>query len=149
MHKCNDSSVAQNATTTEGGSMQTLRRLQVRSLHAHGRKRVNADSWLTALESRYAENMQATGQIVRAMAHESDNDGRGTVADSALGVNATEVRHSERWLGKRDESKDYGCYSIRPDGTRVPFEPSSDDKPRQAPKPAPAKPYTRLRKTYL
>lgn len=114
---------------------QTIRRLQIRSLHGRGRKRTNADSWLTALETRYAENMRATGQIMQAMAHEPDRDSRGTVTNAALGVNATETRYSERWLGNADPTKDYGCYSIMPDGSRKPFEvpqPDEDRKPRQS-----------------
>lgn len=113
---------------------QAIRRLQIRSLHGRGRKQANADTWLGKLETLYAENMRATGAIVAAMQHEPDNDSRGQVVNAALGVNATETRYSERWLGKADPSKDYGCYSIRPDGTRVPFDPTPEreSKPRQS-----------------
>ena len=110
---------------------QPIRRLQIRSLHGRGRKRTNADAWLTALETRYAENMSRTGQYVRAMAHEPDNDGRGQPTPAPDAVNGTEVRGSERWLGTPDPTKDYGCYTVLPDGTRQAFNPPQADETRK------------------
>lgn len=95
-------------------SSTPLRRLQVRSLHSHGRKQRNADRWLEAFDRSYALHTRPRRETLALMAHEGDNDGRGQVAHAPSSVNATEVRYSARWFGRRDESKDYACYRIDP-----------------------------------
>lgn len=111
-----------------------LRRLRVRADFGHGRKQANADVWLTALETRYAEHKVATGRIVSAMAHDASNEGRSQATEHGL-VNGTEVRWSERWLQPTDPTQDYETvWSIMPDGTRRKFEvPQAESKPRTVP----------------
>jgi hypothetical protein len=127
MRKCNDS-VVRRKQPDGGETMATpLRRLRVRADYGHGRKQANADAWLTALETRYAENMAATGQLVQAMSHADSNDGRSFADANENLVNAMEVRHSERWLATQAATFawptpwDDTCTSIAADGTRTTF----------------------------
>jgi hypothetical protein len=82
-----------------------------------------------ALEARYRGLRHERSYIVGVMQAEPDNDGRGQVVNPAAGVNATEVRFSERWIMPPDDSLDYTCYRVLPDGTREPFKPDKPDKP--------------------
>jgi len=90
-----------------------------------------------ALEARYDVLRYDRMLTVACMAHEGHNGGRAAMVrptnlPMVETVNATEVRHSERWtLDRPSQVKwptkwDGQCYSITPAG-KVPFSPTTDD----------------------
>lgn len=89
---------------------------------------------LTALETAYAARRAHVAAITALAATTPDRDGRGTYVDprASWGVNATEVRHAERWhatprtavLSEYGHPLDWTCYSMRAGFTvPVPFVP--------------------------
>jgi hypothetical protein len=119
-------------------ALTPVRRLWVRERFGRGRKQRNAALWLDAFELEVCKSDYRRTATLALMAHEADNDGRGTVQTRGL-VNGTETRFSERWLIPSDPTEDYETvWTIAPDGTRKPFTAHLTDAqnaPTQARKP--------------
>jgi hypothetical protein len=106
---------------------------------------IEASGAMVQLERLHRDYVGQTRGIEACMSHEASGEGRGTIGGIERipgAVNGTETRVNPRWrqsrrslitttVVARDESTgllvetqgpvDWGCYSVKPDGTREPF----------------------------
>lgn len=100
-------------------------------------RRRKGERWCGALEARYAAHRHDHA-LLEGYMQCRPHDGR-PPADTSLhalgGVNGQEVRVTDRWDEYLDPTKDYGCYSILPDGSRRLFETYADGVSRTVAEP--------------